>query len=97
MNLDIPKQFARARTSRPRRLRQVKTRWVLPALACSRKPPRGWATAVQVRVHLRDECPRIGAGYRTIWAAPGRKWVRICDHNNNRGKLTLAQFAVVRA
>lgn len=38
-----------------------------------------------LRVHLHDECPRIGSGWRIVIPSVGRKWVRIVEVSTGRG------------
>lgn len=32
-----------------------------------------------VRLYFEDECPRIGAGWRTVYVKTGRKWIYFRD------------------
>lgn len=45
-----------------------------------------------VKVYLYDELPRIGSGYRFVFAKEGRKWVHIKGYNNVNGKLPLKRW-----
>lgn len=41
-----------------------------------------------VRIYLEDECPRIGAGWRTVDVKIGRKWAYLTDTaNGTRSRL----------
>jgi hypothetical protein len=43
-------------------------------------------------VHLADEAPRIGAGWRIVEVEVGRKWVRLKDGSGQRGKIPVARW-----
>ena len=64
----------------------------MPKLPFEKKPPKNLKDATFVAVYLQDELPRIGCGYRSIWAKSGRKWTHVCDIMGTRGKLLNTQF-----
>ena len=48
--------------------------------------------AVKMTLQLQDEIPRVGSGYRTVWAKVSRKWTYVCDSMGNRAKLPTIRF-----
>ena len=69
-------------------------KYVMPKLPNSKRPPKTKAFdgAIKVAVHLNDQCPRIGSGFRMVWAKCGNKWAYLCDVMGNRGKMRVADF-----
>jgi len=48
--------------------------------------------AIRMRVHLHDEAPRIGSGWRIVTVLVGTKWVRLAG-DTGRAKLHRALWA----
>lgn len=42
-----------------------------------------------VTIYFEDECPRIGAGWRTVTVKEGRKWAYLTTASGRRQKITL--------
>ena len=40
----------------------------MPKHPFSKKPPKALKDAVKMTLQLQDEIPRVGSGYRTVWA-----------------------------
>ena len=40
---------------------------------------------IKVRLYFEDEAPRIGAGWRTVYATVGYKWARLRCAASGRG------------
>ena len=92
--LEIPAFLKRDKApqrSTPRRKRRMPK---MPKLAFDKRPPKtkDFEGATKVSVRLGNQCPRIGSGFRRLWAKRGRKWVHLCDSHGFRGKLSLDEF-----
>jgi hypothetical protein len=57
-----------------------------------KRPPKTMKNAKLVALQFAGQCPKIGMGYRHVWAAQGTKWVSLCSINGKRGKLSIAEF-----
>ena len=93
--LDIPAFLdRRGETVKKSAYRTRTQRYKMPPLPCSKRPPKSkkFVGAELVCVHLNNECPTIGSGFREVWAKRGRKWVHIADVNGFRGRLPIKQF-----
>ena len=64
----------------------------MPKHPFSKKPPKTLKDAVKMTLQLQDEIPRVGSGYRTVWAKVSRKWTYVCDSMGNRAKLPTIRF-----
>jgi hypothetical protein len=64
----------------------------MPKHPFSKKPPKALKDAVKMTLQLQDEIPRVGSGYRTVWAKVSRKWTYVCDSMGNRAKLPTIRF-----
>lgn len=54
-------------------------------------------TATKLQVYFEDEAPRIGAGWRLVYAKIGRKWVRLVEHGSgHRTKLSRKTFNTLK-
>ena len=61
-----------------------------PALS----PRRRWRF---YRLHLADQIPRIGSGMRWVYAAKGRKWVRVVSPDGyHRAKVARRAWDALR-
>ena len=58
----------------------------------SKNPPKHMADARKVYLWLGNEAPRIGFGYRTMWASQKKKWTYLSDTMGNRGKMLTSIF-----
>ena len=96
MELTIPNYLRREPTVATNRKRVKRTlpKYVIPKLPNSKRPPKTktFDGATKVVVHLNDECPRIGSGFRMVWAKCGNKWAYLCDVMGNRGKMRVVDF-----
>jgi len=72
-------------------VRNRKNKW---AKMSKPKPPKSnrWKDAQRVKVHLTNECERIGSGHRIVWAKVGRKWVYLTDGYIGFGKVDVKTF-----
>ena len=93
-NLDIPDflKVKRETDSQVRKYKPRKTQWKMYKQPFEKRPPKTMKNAKFVALQLADQCPKIGAGLRFVWAAQGTKWVSLCSINGKRGKLSIAEF-----
>jgi hypothetical protein len=54
-----------------------------------------WLKARRLWVHLQDEAPTIGSGYRPIWYIEGRKWAFIAG-KTGRKRLKMAEWLTIK-
>lgn len=96
MTYDIPTFLLREAppTTKPYRRLSTKRRWIMPVLPYAKRPPKSavFKDATRVGVMLGDECPKIGSGYRRVWAKRGRRWAHLVDASGNRGRLPVEVF-----
>ena len=64
----------------------------MPKHPFSKKPPKSMTGATKITLRLQDEIPRVGSGYRTVWAKVSRKWTYVCDTMGNKGKILTVAF-----
>ncbi len=84
--LDIP-DFLRRSRGDVKRTRKSPRRKYKPA----RPDGERWANAERWLLHLHDELPDIGTGYRHVWVSTGRKWAFIANAHG-RAKITVAAW-----
>lgn len=92
---ELPDFLRRSDLAKPNRTRrQKKVRMKVPHLPYKNKPPKGrkFKDAYRTHVILEGQAPRIGSGYRNLWAKVGRKWVYLCDSMGQWDKVALADF-----
>ena len=96
MTDDIPTFLLREAPPTPKRRRRIasKRRWIMPSLPYEKLPPNSaeFKNATRVDVMLGDECPRVGSGYRRVWAKRARVWAYLCDASGNRATLPVEVF-----
>jgi hypothetical protein len=88
-NLENPQ--TRKMLASKRRLNRAPAKWVRGSNDV-RPAGKRWVDAIRVRVHMNNECDRIGSGHRVVWAKLGRKWVFITDGHGCVGKITFAVY-----
>jgi hypothetical protein len=65
-----------------------------------RTPPRPqgerWENAKLVDLYLYDEAPALGAGYRKVWVAEGRKWCKLASADGlSKAKIPMSVWAEI--
>jgi hypothetical protein len=91
--LEIP-DFLKRTDLTTRSVRRPKRKYVMPKLPFSRHPPKvkKFEGAKLVTLLLANQAPRIGSGYRGVWAKRGTNWAYLCDALGNRGKISAKEF-----
>lgn len=64
----------------------------MPKHPFSKKPPKSMKGATKMTLHLQDEMPRVGCGYRLVWVKVSRKWTYVCDLGGNKTKILTVAF-----
>jgi hypothetical protein len=90
----IPPRFRRTATKTVTRKRKAKRSPSVAAMPFEKHPPkaRRFRGATKVVVHLDDQAPNIGSGFRSVWAKRGRVWVHLADFAGNTGKIRVSEF-----